>query len=205
MRTTVEIPESVQKKIEALGEVSLELGCGNRKRHADAIGIDALKYDGVDIVGDIHCVLKQFPDQSVSAVYSYHCFEHLDDIGQIIVQLGRIMKKQSKLHIVAPHFSNPYYYSDATHRQPFGLYTFSYYAKEHLFSRRCPTYQRQFNFEIEYIKLVFKSSRPFYVRHGIKKLLQKFFNMNRYLMEFYEENLCWLIPCYEIHYFLVRL
>jgi len=35
---------------------------------------------------------------------------------------------------------------------------------------------------------------------GDKKIFQFIFNLNRYLMEFYEENLCYIIPCYEIKY-----
>jgi predicted SAM-dependent methyltransferase len=205
MEKPAEFFDIIKEKMEAHSDVSLELGCGDRKRHTDAIGIDVLDYGGVDIVGDIGSVLKQFPDRSVSSVYSYHCFEHLQDIGSIVEQLGRIMKSHSKLYIVVPHFSNPYYYSDTTHQQPFGLYSFSYYAKDQIFARRCPDYQRQIKFEIEQVKLVFKSPRPFYGRYGIKKIIQAIVNMNHYSLEFYEENLCWLIPCYEIQYRLLRL
>ena len=60
-------------------------------------------------------------------------------------------------------------------------------------------------FELQRVKLVFKSPRPFYGRYAIKKLFQMVFNLNRYAMEFYEENLCWMIPCYEICYVLRRL
>ncbi len=205
MTASIEINESILEKINSQDEVILELGCGERKRHSNAIGIDALSYPGVDIVGDIYSMLKQLPDQRVSGVYSYHCFEHLDNLGEIMRQLGRIMKAHARLFVVTPHFSNPYYYSDVTHKQPFGLYTFSYFAKDNLFARRCPSYQRQIDFELQKVKLVFKSSPPFYGRFAIKKLPQTFFNMNYYLKEFYEENLCWMIPCYEIHYALVRL
>lgn len=205
MITTTEIHEFISKKIEMHDKVVLELGCGEKKRHPEAIGIDALFYKGVDIVGDIHIVLEQFPDRSVSAVYSYHCFEHLVRLEEIIRQLGRIMEKHAKLFVVVPHFTNPYYYSDSTHRQPFGLYTFCYYSNDNLFSRRCPKYQRKISFQIKKVKLVFKSPLPFYGRFCIKKIFQFFFNMNRYFMEFYEENLCWLIPCYEIQFTLERL
>ena len=172
MIPNTDIYELILKRIREHSRVSLELGCGNQKRHLEAIGIDALDYDGVDIVGDIYSVLKQFPDKSVSAVYSYHCFEHLPDLGATIDQLGRIMRTDAELFVVVPHFSNPYYYSDSTHRQSFGLYTFSYFAKESIFARCCPNYQREICFELKQVKLIFKSSRPFYGRYAIKKLFQ---------------------------------
>ena len=102
------------------------------------------------------------------------------------------------------YYSNAHYYSGQAYRQAFGLYTFSYLAKDELFLLRCPTYQRSLCFEIEKVKLVFKSPKPLYGRCDIKKVVQWFVNLNRYTMEFYEENLCWLIPCYKIIYELRR-
>lgn len=196
--------KAVLSAIDNKKDITLELGCGNRKRHESAICIDALAYDCVDIVGDIYESLCCFPDQCVSAVYSYHCFEHLTDIQSIMIELARITKEKGRLFVVTPHFSNPYYYSDLTHRTPFGLYTFSYLANDNLFTRKVPNYSRVLDFDLMDVKLIFKSPRPFYFRWGIKKIFQTIFNINRYLMEFYEENVCYLIPCYEVHYELKR-
>lgn len=205
MTDRVRISDEIWKRIESKKRCDLELGCGDRKRNADAIGVDRLEYEGVDIVGDIESAISRLPDHSIDNVYAYHCFEHLSNLELIMDQLARIMRPGGELHVEVPHFSNPYYYSDYTHRQPFGLYTFSYLANESLFQRRCPTYQRQSHFEVKRVRLVFKSSRPFYGRYGIKKIFQGLFNLNRYMMEFYEENLCWMIPCYEICYDLERV
>lgn len=49
-----------------------------------------------------------------------------------------------------------------------------------------------------------RSTRPFYVRHSAKRILGAVFNGTTWLKEFYEENLCWLFPCYEIGYTLRR-
>jgi ubiquinone/menaquinone biosynthesis C-methylase UbiE len=200
-----DLPETIRSKIGDGELLSLELGCGARKRHPEAVGIDLLPAEGVDIVGDICTVLRRFPDKCIAAVYSYHCFEHLDNLDVILNEIGRVMVKKAPLIVVVPHFSNPYYFSDSTHRQPFGMYTFSYFAKDRLFSRRCPKYQRQIKFEIKNVKLIFKSPRPFYVRFGLKKIAQTLFNMNIYLQELYEENFCWLIPCYEIRFEMERI
>ena len=205
MSDNVALPDAILRKIESGGRIEIELGCGNRKRHHNAIGIDILAYEDVDIVGDIHSALVQFPEQSVESAYAYHCFEHLNNLGAVMEQLARVIKPKGHLTVEVPHFSNPYYFSDYTHCQPFGLYTFSYLANESLFRRRCPTYQRHIHFELQRVKLVFKSPRPFYGRYAIKKIFQMVFNLNRYTMEFYEENLCWMIPCYEICYELRRL
>jgi hypothetical protein len=53
--------------------------------------------------------------------------------------------------------------------------------------------------EVQDVVLIFKSFRPHYVRHGMKKIIGFLVNSTPFAKEFYEENLCWLFPCYEIH------
>ena len=185
--------------------VVLELGCGATKHDAHAIGVDALDLDGVDLVGDVFEVLAEFPSASVHAVSSHHFVEHVDDLGRLVDELARVMKPDAALTIVVPHFSNPYFYSDPTHRRFFGLYTFAYLAHSRLFRRTVPTYGATLEFELLDVKLGFRSTRPFYVRHAAKRICGWLFNASRWLQEFYEENLCWVMPCYEIRYSLRRL
>jgi SAM-dependent methyltransferase len=184
--------------------VVLELGCGANKRDASSIGIDALDLPGVDLVGDVFEALAAFPSASVDAVASYHFFEHVDNLPGLLHELARVMKQGADLKVVAPHFSNPWYYSDYTHRRFFGLYTFCYLARSSLLRRAVPTYDVANSFELTAVSLEFKSTRPFYVRHGVKRVVGAVFNASTWLKEFYEENLCWLFPCYEVRYTLVR-
>jgi SAM-dependent methyltransferase len=182
----------------------LELGCGETKKRADAIGVDSLDFSCVDIVGDVYDVLQSIPEGSVDEVCSYHFVEHLDDVGSFIGELGRVMKPGGAVEIVVPHFSNPYFYSDPTHRTFFGLYTFGYLAGQSPFARKVPTYQSELYFDVERVDLRFKSVRPFYGRYAFKRLIGALFNSCNYMKEFYEENLCYLFPCYEVRYQLRR-
>ena len=189
------------QKLSDLETVILELGCGNRKRCPDWIGIDALDHECVDIVGDVHEVLERFPDGCVDEVHSYHFFEHVSDVAGLMVRLAKIMKPGALLEVVVPHFSNPHFYSDYTHRTFFGLYSFSYLARDPVFRRRVPNYLDATTFELCDARLVFTS--PFIGRFVFKRILGACFNLNRYAQEFYEENLCYLFPCYEVK-FLMR-
>lgn len=180
--------------------VILELGCGSRKRIEGAIGIDALDFGCVDIVGDIFEVLKTIPAASVDSIHSFHFFEHVSDFQGLLGEMARVLKSGGELEVVVPHFSNPYFYSDPTHKTFFGLYTFSYYANESLFVRKVPNYQHAIQFDLIEVDLIFKSSRHFFIRHGIKKVFGFIFNSCGYLKEFYEENLSHVFPCYEIRY-----
>lgn len=184
---------------------TLELGCGNFKRHPEAIGIDALDHECVDIVGDVYAVLEEVPAASVRAVYSYHFFEHIKDLPRLMDLLACVIQPGGLLSVVVPHFSNPYYYSDYTHRGFFGLYSFSYLVSDKIHRRKVPTYGREIGFELSRAELIFKSSPPFYVRHGVRKAFQIVFNLNRYTRELYEENFCYLFPCYEIRFEMRRL
>ena len=192
------------KKITNTDTVILELGCGSRKRDPKAIGIDALDYPSVDIVGDIYEVLRHFPTGSVNHVSSWHFIEHVNDINALMSELSRILKPKGLVEFVAPHFSNPYYYSDPTHRSYYGLYTFCYLASDSSFRRKVPSYLRVFPFSLERVDLRFKSERPFYFRYALKSLIGNMFNSCIYMKELYEENFCYIFPCYEISYRLRR-
>lgn len=184
--------------------VRLELGCGNRKQHQDSIGVDALDYDCVDLVGDVYEVLSAFPEGTVDEVFSSHFLEHVSDVPKLLAELARVLKMDGKLIIVVPHFSNPHFYSDITHRQYFGLYTMSYFATGGGLWRKVPTYQRELKYELQDVRLIFKSFPPFYLRHGIKKAIELIVNVSAYTKELYEESFCYMAPCYEVRYTLSR-
>lgn len=180
----------------------LELGCGSSKRIPEAIGVDILDFPCVDLVGEIMEVLGSIETSSVDEVYSWHFIEHISDVPALLNELVRITKNGGKIHFTAPHFSNPYFYSDPTHTNYYGLYTFCFYANSKLFSREVPKYSLINGLNLDAVNLIFKSPRPFYIRYLIKKAAQLIFNNSIYMREIYEEFFCWTLPCYEISYSL---
>lgn len=192
-------------RLSTLPRVALELGCGNRKREPGSIGVDALDFECVDLVGDVFEVLAVLPNRTVDEVYSSHFLEHVIDVPRFLDELARVLRAGGKLAITVPHFSNPYFYSDITHKTAFGLYSMSYFSIDRILTRRVPTYQRELPYELEAVRLVFKSSPPFYVRHAIKKLVGIIVNINNFTRELYEEMFCHWFPCYEVQYELRRL
>lgn len=195
---------NILQRMNNISNIELELGCGNMKRNRQSIGVDMLDYPDVDIVGDVYEALAAFPAQSVDAVYSYHFVEHVPDVPRLLSELARIVKPSGYVEFVAPHFSNPYFCSDPTHRSFYGLYTFCYYANKSPFARQVPTYGYKARFGVEKVDLIFKSSHPFVVRYSIKRVIGGIFNSCHYLKELYEENFCYLFPCYEVRYILRR-
>lgn len=183
-----------------MDEIILELGVGNRKRISSAIGIDILDGENVDIVGDATMVLKEIKSNSIDKIYSYHFLEHIDNYNNLLNETVRVLKKGGVITFVVPHFSNPFFFSDLTHKNFFGLYTFCYFAENNFFKRTFPKYSKISNLLLTDVKLIFKSYRPYYLRHFFKKIIQVIFNSTRYFQEIYEENFCYIFPCYEVVY-----
>jgi SAM-dependent methyltransferase len=191
--------------LDGIDGAKLDLGCGPRKRGSDYIGVDVIDHAAVDVVGDAFEVLEQIPDGSLDRVFSSHFMEHVDDIPRLIRELGRVLRPNAWLETVVPHFSNPYFFSDATHQTPFGLYSMSYFAQGSPFKRAVPIYEWPPLFYLEDVELVFKAPRPFYGRYAIAKLIEQLVNVSRSTQELYEGHACYLFPCYELRFLMRRL
>jgi len=188
----------------ALRPLHIELGCGTSKRLPEAVGVDMLELPGVDVVGDALEVLRGLPDASVSSIYSEHFMEHVDDPHALLVEASRVLISGGEFRAVIPHFSNPAFYSDPTHNSFFGLYTFGYWVRETPFRRKTPQYEAPLPMVLTSATHRFKSSRPFLVRHALKKATSWWVSLGRWPTEFYEEHLCWIMPAYEIEFVLKR-
>jgi predicted SAM-dependent methyltransferase len=198
------IQETVNNLLNQGRFTSVEIGCGDNKRHPEALGIDLIPGKGVDVVGDALDVFRALPNDCVKEIYSYHVFEHLENINGLFTEIERVLCIGGTVRLRVPHFSNAYYYSDPTHRQPFGLYSFSYFCCENVFRRRVPNYLRHKKLELIKIKLNFKSSRFFPVRYAVRKIFGLIVNLNSYTQEFYEENLSSFVSAYEIECIIIK-
>lgn len=181
---------------------ALEIGVGDLKRNAGAIGIDILDSPAVDVIGDALTVLRTLPERSISSIYSEHAFEHMPNVTDLIAEAERVLMDDGKMVVVVPHFSNPFFYSDPTHLNFFGLYTFSYYCEDRLFKRKVPRYVAHPNLELASVRLVFKTFPPRYLTYLWRKVLQLIFNSSYWMREVYEDSFSRFISCYEIEYII---
>jgi SAM-dependent methyltransferase len=126
---------------EAPALVRLDLGCGKNKA-AGFIGVDTLKFDGVDVACDLsqhlwkfskdaHPALKLQPttigpdvyilaDESVDEVHCSHFLEHLTGKERVgfFNELYRVLKPGAQARFITPHWSNERAYGDPTHQWP---------------------------------------------------------------------------------------
>jgi len=176
--------------------VIIELGCGPRKKEG-RIGVDAIDLPNVDIVADLEKGLSFLPDNSVDQIHCRSLLEHIENFDDLVGEIVRVLKTDGTAHIFVPHFSNPYYYSDFTHKRFFGLYSFYYFVDhEHQLRRKVPNFYTDIRIRISSQRLIFRSS--FKLLNPIKKLFGWFINLHTRLQEYYEENLCYLFPCHGI-------
>jgi len=182
------------------GGAKFELGCGDRKVEPDSIGIDALALPGVDIVGDIYEILELVPSYAAKRIYSSHFLEHVEDLPRLMAEAARILEPGGEFIAVVPHFSNPFFYSDPTHRVFFGIYSFSYLVEDRLFDRKVPQYSNPLPFTLEHVHLRCKAKKRFPIRRLINPVVEKIANRNHWWIELYEESFSSILPCFEIRF-----
>lgn len=197
--------KNIIKNLSDFKPIHIELGCGSRKRSPSAVGVDKLDAEDVDIVGDALDVLRKLPDDSIESISSFHFFEHVDNLLLFLTEIERVLISGGEMFAVVPHFTNPFFYSDPTHKNFFGLYTFSYFCQDRIFRRRVPSYARHANLELIKIDLKFKSFRPRYLTYLLRKIVQFFFNTTNWTKEIYEDSFSGIFSCYEIEYTIKKL
>jgi len=173
--------------------VVLDIGCGKHKRPG-AIGIDKVDLPGVDIIADVEEGLTFLPDGFADEIYTCSFLEHVQNFENLMCEMVRVLKRDGKAIVRVPHFSNPYYYSDPTHKRFFGLYSFYYFVdSKYQMMRKVPDYYFPVKIRILSQKIIFDS--PFLLGKIIKRPMQIILNLSSFIQEFYEENLCYLLPC----------
>ncbi|MDX6611409.1 MAG: hypothetical protein QOD75_595 [Blastocatellia bacterium] len=107
----------------------LDVGCG-RNKHPGAIGLDSNPRTDADVIHDLGLTPYPFPDNEFDEVISRHVIEHVPDVMAFVSELHRITKPGGRIKIVTPHYSNPDWATDPTHRNHFNSYTFTCFMPE---------------------------------------------------------------------------
>ena len=102
----------------------LDVGCGQNK-FAGAIGIDANPRSHADVIHDLGVFPYPFENDQFELIVCRHVIEHVPDVMGFVTELHRITKPGGHLKIVTPHYSNPDWATDPTHRNHFNSYSFT--------------------------------------------------------------------------------
>ena len=186
-----------------LGGLRLNLGCG-RMRYPAHLGVDLGDAPAVDIQMDALSFLRSLPNESVASVYSRHMLEHFDPEGlrTLFAELDRVLRPGGQMEFIVPHYSNPFYYSDPTHRQPFGVHTFSYFCESSCLPRAVPSYSRIPGWHLTDVQLGFVPYGRIRIL-GRKvmmpaDMLNSFINKSKNRIEIFERYLASIFSIYEV-------
>ena len=102
----------------------LDVGCGANK-YEGAIGLDNNPRTAADVIHDLGSVPYPFPDSEFDLIVSRHVVEHVPDVMAFIGELHRITKPGGRIRLVAPHYTNPDWANDLTHRNHLNSYSFN--------------------------------------------------------------------------------
>lgn len=102
----------------------LDVGCGTNK-HESAIGIDNNPRTNADIIHDLGDIPYPLAANEFDLVVSNHVVEHVPDVMAFISELHRITKPGGSIRLLTPHYTNPDWANDPTHRNHINSYTFN--------------------------------------------------------------------------------
>lgn len=151
--------------IEELGEskVAIDIGCGVRKIK-NTIGIDRILGSSADIVADLrHLPLRR---DSVDLIIARSVLEHVEDIGSILDEIFRVLKRQGKFRAYVPHAFGRDAFDDPTHKSFYTLNTIDY------FCGKAMEYYPGKKFKLGYRKLRVKINPPTNNSYMKKKSLE---------------------------------
>ena len=115
-------------KVNLTGKV-LDVGCGWNKTPG-AIGMDANPRTHADVIHDLGSIPYPFPDNDFDDIVCRHVAEHVPDVMSFIAELHRITRPGGRIAITTPHYSNPDWATDPTHRNHFNSYSFNCFVED---------------------------------------------------------------------------
>jgi SAM-dependent methyltransferase len=110
-------------RLDKSGARVLDIGCGTNKIPG-AIGMDVNPLSAADIVHDLDDVPYPFTDNQFDEVVGRHVIEHVRDPMAVMSELHRITRHGGLIKLVAPHWTNPDFATDLTHRNHLNSYSF---------------------------------------------------------------------------------
>jgi SAM-dependent methyltransferase len=101
----------------------LDIGCGNNK-FPGSLGMDVNPRTAADVIHDLDDLPYPFADNSFDEVIGRHVIEHVANPLAVMCELHRITRAGGLVKLVAPHWTNPDFATDLTHRNHLNSYSF---------------------------------------------------------------------------------
>ncbi len=169
------------------GRDVLQLGAGRRvyaRPPGDRlVRLDIREASGPDVLWDLNQVPWPLESDSFDLIDCTDVLEHLDDLVKAMEEIHRIGRSGCTVAITTPHYSCSNSFTDPTHRQHLGLFSFDYFTGENEWSF--------------YTAVRFRKARRDLVFHPgtVNRLV---WQVARRWPAFYERRLAWILPAWFI-------
>jgi SAM-dependent methyltransferase len=158
----------------------LNLGCGRRRR-PDCLNVDVRAEVEPDLAFDLDRRPYPLPRGHFQRIYADDVVEHLADVKSFVEEVHELLVPGGVVEITTPHFSCANSFSDPTHRQHLGYFSFDY------FTAGSPwNFYSAARFEIAERNLVFHNS-------PLDRLAARLANRRP---DVYEQRFAWLFPAW---------
>ncbi len=185
--------------------LKLNLGSGSRP-YKDYLGVDNKSV----IKRDVLKYLQSLPKNSVSHIYFRHYLEHVnsDQLTEILSEINRVLVKNGEILFILPHHSNPFLYSDLTHKTFFGVRTLSYFCGTSCLNRHVTSYASIKGWQLIDLKvnfvLMLKIKILGFRLPYMSDILNLLINSHFKLIELYERYLASIFSIYQVKYFVIK-
>jgi len=162
----------------------LNLGCG-RDLRPGYVNVDRSDAVGADLVWDLSSLPLPLEAESFDEILVLDVIEHLHEVVPFMEEVHRLLSSGGVVRITTPHFSSANTFTDPTHRQHLGYFSFDYFLADHPLSH----YSRA-RFEIASRLLAFRNS-----------FVNRFISWwaNRYPFR-YEQRWAWMFPAWFLDF-----
>jgi len=172
----------------------LDIGCGINKV-AGAIGMDVNPRTAADVIHDLDDLPYPFADDEFDEVIGRHVIEHVADPMGVMCELHRITRGGGVIRIVVPHWTNPDFATDLTHRNHLNSYSFRNLTDERaVFPFYSDVRFRQRRARVTLLNLWRLTGLEFLIN------LDHRFNSMRFIRKFWETYLNAIVRGKEIHF-----
>jgi SAM-dependent methyltransferase len=189
----ITVATAVQDSVNARRRV-LDIGCGVNKVPG-AVGMDVNPRTTADVIHDLDQLPYPFSDNQFDEIIGRHVIEHVRDPMAVMCELHRITRNGGVVKLVAPHWTNPDFATDLTHRNHLNSYSFRNLTNERaVFSFYTDVRFRQIRARVTLLNLWKITGLEFLINldHRVAGL--------RFIRKFWEQYLNAVIRGKEIHY-----
>lgn len=162
----------------------LELGAGADRSLEGAVTVDRSAATRPHVVHDLDIFPWPFETSSFEVIRAKDVLEHLADLVRTMEEIHRIGIPGARVEIFTPHYSSRNSWSDPTHRQHLGYFSFDYFTEHGPFD-----FYTHSRFRLVERRLRCRSALKGRVTEQIA---------NRW-PAFYEEHLAWIAPAFFLH------